>query len=503
MPIPDLPGSFLISTAEQCRQMDHDTIETFGIDGFTLMETAGLQAAQRIGRDIGRRAAGHFICGRGNNGGDGLVAARYLVMHYDHRCTVTFPAGLNPLSPDAERNLELLQKMQREGAPVRIEESLDPDRTPASDYLVDGLFGIGLARTLEGEYATAVEWINRQQQPVYALDIPSGLHADTGQIMGVTVKADITLSFGARKLGFYLNEGSRHTGSVDQINLSFPDSVRRSEGVLISEEMEPYLPGIRRVAEHKYSDRVVYVVAGSEGLTGAAIYSARRAWRSGAGAVILLCPASLLPVYEQVLPEIIKIPVGSEADSWFRPEHTGEVLEQLRRKRGVLLIGPGLGNREESLTFAREVLEQYQGKAVIDADALNVVNRVEKPDEATWLLTPHPGEAGRIKGGYFEDDLERLRWVRSVAVDRGIYMISKGAPGITGTPDGECYITGYQTTLFARAGFGDILSGAIAGNLAVTDEEMISILRALLDSYLKARQLQSALDRPIEPNDLL
>lgn len=498
-----LPYSYQVSTGEQCRQSDRDTIEQFGIDSFTLMETAGLQAARIVNQKTDPGATGLFVCGKGNNGGDALVVARYLSIHHHHTCHLLYPAGHEKLSTDSQKNMELLQKLQEAGKPVIIHESEDLSAIPDVDYVIDGLLGTGLSTAVRSPLDTAIEKINRRRCPVYAIDIPSGLHSDSGKPMNVAVKADSTLSFGALKTGFYLHEGPGHTGEVIPLNLTFPEHLRGSVASLISPELDTVIPPIRRKAEHKYSDHVLYVVAGSEGLTGAAIMSASSGWNTGAGAVILVTPKGLLDIYERNLPGIIKSPVGKRNDYFFKKRHADDVLNIISQKEGSLLIGPGLGQNNETKRFIRNILEKFGGRSVIDADALQSVKETVPPESATWILTPHPGEMRRISGSAFSDDLERINWTAAYSKKHSIYVVSKGNPTFVGTPDGRNYITGYDTRIFARAGFGDVLSGAIAGNLAITEHSELSIVRALLDGYLKADRLRRTLYRPLEPNDLL
>lgn len=497
-----LPYSELIATAGQCQEADRKTIESFGIDGFTLMESAGLQAVSHIAKETdGKAAAGVYYCGKGNNGGDALVVARYLAIQYNHSCTILFPAG-RELSKDAETNLQLLLRLKDEGYPIQVSDGLAPTGMDQPDYIVDGLLGTGLTSLLRSPVDKAVEEINRSSAIVYALDIPSGLHTNRGVPMPVAVRADTTFSFGARKLGFYLEEGPEHTGIVIPCDLSFPSFVREGIAELLTTELAGQLPTIQRLATHKYSDRVVYVIAGSEGLTGAAIMAAKAAWRSGAGAVFLITPRGTLPVYETALPEIIKLPVGGNADDRFGYKHLEEILDSLHRRPGVLLIGPGIGRDNDTIRFSEKVIESFKGDVVMDADALHAKPDLSKRSEYATIQTPHPGELSALSEMKFEDGYERLQWIREHTVEKQIYLLAKGHPTMLATPE-SIYITGYDTRIFSRAGFGDLLSGTIAGNLAVTGKADLSIVRALVDGKLKADLFVKRQGRQPEPAELL
>jgi ADP-dependent NAD(P)H-hydrate dehydratase / NAD(P)H-hydrate epimerase len=503
MPQLNIPYSHSISTGEQCRETDRRTIEEFGIDGFTLMETAGLQAAYFIGEKEVNGATGLYFCGKGNNGGDALVIARYLAIQQNHSCHVCFPAGSGELSADAKRNFNLLLELKAQKLSIHIYESESeiPDISP--DYIIDGLLGTGLTSNLRTPFDSTVALINSQKARTYSIDIPTGLHTDSGKLMPEAVRADYTLSFGALKPGFYLDQGPDTTGNIHHFNLSFPDHYRESFAKLISADLAPLLPTVKRKAEHKYSDRLLYIVAGSEGLTGAAIMAAASGWKTGVGAVVLISPKGLIEIYEKNLPDIIKSPVGKSGDTCFLDHHVKETAKILDQKKGVLLIGPGLGREKSTLSFAKQLLTSFNGPVVIDADALLVLPDLDKPGKAGWIITPHPGEAARLSGTAFGTAYDRLTWAAGYASKKNVTVVSKGHPTFIGTPEGNNYLTGYDTRIFARAGFGDVLAGAIAGNLAICNHSELSIIRALLDGYIKANRLIHLEDKPLEPKDLL
>lgn len=510
-----IPYHYGVSTGSQCRKTDRLTIGNFGLDGFTLMETAGLQAARRIATLTSDGAEGLYLCGKGNNGGDALVVARYLAIHHAHRCRIFFPEGADRLSRESRKNLELLHALQKQGVPVTFEPGMriaagtysEESSGTNSGYIVDGLLGTGLSSELRDPILSLVQEANRLSQrfsiPLFSLDIPTGLHADTGKILGDAVRATHTLSFGARKLGFYLNEGPLCTGTVHQLDLSFPLALRETAATLLLPELAPELPPIRRHARHKYSDRAVFVVAGSEGLTGAAIMTASAAWKAGTGAVFLFAPKGILPIYESTLPGIIKIPLGGPGDTFFTEKHSGTVLRELKKREGVLLIGPGLGRDENTHRFCHAVLEQYDEPVVMDADALRIPEIDSLLKSGVRILTPHPGEVASLNGSPPGGEYERILWADEYARSNRVWMVSKGSPLFVGSPEGNNYLTGYDNRIFARAGFGDLLSGTIAGNLAISGDPELSIIRALLDSWLKAVNRQKSLHRPLEPMDLL
>jgi len=498
-----VPHPFYLCTADECRDMDRQTINKFGLPGYTLMEVAGTRAADEIRKRITAKSHGVYICGKGNNAGDALVAARQL-WNYGFTADIIFVSGTESLSSDTAKNLELLQKLP---SGINIYQSWKESHLPEQfDFVVDGMLGTGLDSDLRSDYLAAVTWINRQEEAVFAIDIPTGLHADSGHTLGGAVRADITLTFGARKQGFYLNEGKETCGDIVFCDLPFPNHLKSASAFLIDENWLAK-PG-RNVAKrkHKYDGGVLYIIAGSEGLTGAAILAAKSAWNSGLGAVILVTPKGLLQIYEKQLVQIIKKPVGGNQDVIFEKAHIEAVLSVISEKPGKLLIGPGLGRNEETMAFVKNILNNYEGEAVIDADALFALSKnldIDKPEQATWILTPHPGElAGLIKKP--EDDFDRLQLTKKLSSEMNAVVVSKGFPTITGTPNGNLYLTGYDTRIFSRAGFGDVLAGHIAANLFRDINIIYGIASALIQGKTKADQkLSEDPTHALEPADLI
>src|SRR5690554_2551899 len=302
-----VPSSFYICSGEQCRTMDERTINEFGIDGFTLMEIAGTRAANFIMATVESKSHGLFFCGKGNNAGDALVIAR-LLAEKGYTITICFVDGTSQLSPNTQKNLTLLQKLDGDVSYVEWNTDISIN---SYHFIIDGMLGTGLKSKVRGPYSEIINWINTSEKTIFALDNPSGLNADNGQTMGVSINATYTLTFGALKTGFYLNDGLESTGEIILCELPFPNQYKKPDALLIDEDwVEKNLP-IIKPREHKYAQGVLYIIAGSEGLTGAAILTAKSAWASGVGAVVLITPKGLLPIYEKNLIQIIKKPVGT------------------------------------------------------------------------------------------------------------------------------------------------------------------------------------------------
>ncbi len=500
----NVPSSYYICSGEQCRTMDERTINEFGIDGFTLMEVAGTKAADFITSKTTPTNTGLFFLGKGNNAGDALVIARIL-SEKGYSITLCFVDGSSNLSPDATRNFELIKKLQADISIIDWTSKLSPS---SYDFIVDGMLGTGLKSNVRAPYSDIIHWINHSGLATFSLDLPSGLNPDTGEIMGSSVSAQFTLTFGALKTGFYLNDGPDYVGDIVLCELPFPNHYKKSSAYLIDDDwVEESIPTTKKRI-HKYADGVLYIIAGSEGLTGAATLTAQSAWATGIGAVVLITPKGLLDVYEKNLIQIIKKPVGKAEDTFFKPAHLTQVLKILSDKPGKLLIGPGLSRNELTIEFTQKLLTQFHGDVVIDADALFALSLVEdweKPNESNWILTPHPGEFKKLFGTTTSSGYERLLQSKASSLKKGITILAKGLPSIIGTSAGDLYLTGYDTRIFSRTGFGDVLAGKVGAYYLEYNDPALACFLALLDGKNKALAFNSETNNNsnLEPINLL
>ncbi|MDZ7718623.1 MAG: NAD(P)H-hydrate epimerase [Balneolaceae bacterium] len=502
----NIPVDCKLSTAEQSREMDSKTINEFGIEGFTLMELAASSAAGHIRSLRGDEKKGLYICGKGNNAGDALAAARYLINDAQHSAMFFFVLGDDDLSPDAETNLSLLKKLKDFGADIEWIDSLEKIDERDFDYIVDGIFGTGLNSDLRGDLPDIVEKMNAFSKPIYSMDIPSGLHADSGEIMGGCVEADYTFTFGANKIGLHWKSARNYTGKVVFCNLPFPSNYRKWDAALINKKLTDSLPAIERMARHKYDGGVVHIMAGSEGLTGAAIMAAKSSWKQGAGAVFLYAPKALLPIYESTLPNIIKIGLGDHSDHYFRKDHANQIKENISNKEGVLLAGPGIGRNSETGDCLISVLKEQNRPVILDADGLSFWEKIESSDitprqKKRWLLTPHIGEAKNYLGADFKNDFQRFTWTKEFTKQAQVSLLLKGNPSILSFENSASYITGYDTSMFSRAGFGDVLSGALAANLSICENPELAAVSALYNGYKNSQEPGS--NKPFGPEHLL
>lgn len=480
------PISSCLLTAELSRNIDQRTTSELNIDGFTLMEVAGSTAAKKWYETADEPTHGMYLCGKGNNGGDALVMARYLLQK-GISATLVFISGTDNLSPDAQKNLELIKAFDDQHQLTILHSWDDLSISCEFDFIVDGMLGTGLDSDVRGDYTKAVEWANQQPEPTLAMDVPTGLSADSGSILGCGVEASRTFAFGGRKQGYYLNDGPAMTGTVEYCELPFPNKFKKNCKTYVLDQkwasVKPPKPG-----KHKYASGVLYISAGSEGLTGAAMMAAKSAWAESLGAVILLCPRGLLSVYENNLPNIIKKPVGKAGDLHFKADHAEAAKEIISQKDGPLLLGPGLGRANTTTSFVKILLGSIKSNAVIDADALWSLAQLSEWPEHTqshWILTPHPGELSLLTGHNVDNGHQRLKDVRELAKQKSLTVLSKGMPGIISTPSGHCYITNYDTGYFNRAGNGDVLAGKVAALAALCNAADKSCASALLQGEQK------------------
>lgn len=550
----------LLATGEQSREADRQTIESFGISGETLMEIAGNRAADLIMADYPLSCGGSashrdplhvlFVCGKGNNAGDAFVIARIL-MSYGYHVSLFPLMGTNGLSPDAQRNFDRLMNLSKEMETEVPVHQKWPARD-SFDLVVDGIFGTGLEREVGPPVSGCIEKMNRSGKPVIALDIPSGIHSETGEVLGCAVQAEKTIQFGIRKLGCYLGDAPVYCGERVMVRLPFPpifkeairmrlvDMSLRPEGVLRSEEVlrpeevvqtgrvfqtgrvlqagQAPLPQKRadtgsdgapvRVRKHKYNNGVVHVIGGSAGLTGAPLYASRAAWSLGMGAVTLIYPSAWSVPMDSQAPQLIKKPIGDFESEFFTEDDADEVLNWLNEKKGVVVIGPGIGREEPTAGFVRRVIAECASPVIIDADALHCLPDHDgiisgKEDSGQVILTPHPGELAMLTGEASGSDHTRMMNATALSERLGCVVLSKGNPTfVHSPPDRQALVTPYETTVFSRAGFGDTLAGHLAAFLSRTGDPLKSCELALLYGYNKINEVTSAGKIFPEPSDL-
>jgi ADP-dependent NAD(P)H-hydrate dehydratase / NAD(P)H-hydrate epimerase len=462
-------------TAEEMRELDRATIERFGTPGHVLMERAGKGATQVLLerfpqlRRKGRRVV--VVAGKGNNGGDGLVMAR-LLKKRGLRTEVVLLGRAADVKGDAERNLRAYRRLR--GALHEVTSAAEVDalatRLRGADAVIDAIFGTGLNSEVRGVQGAAIECINDCGAPVFAVDIPSGLDADTGRPLGCAVRANATATFAFAKVGQMLHPGVELCGHLEVIDIGIAAeaiTAQTPRTELLTQAMAAGLAPQRAADTHKGHCGHLLVVAGSFGKTGAAQLVSRGALRAGAGLVTLVGPASLYPIYAAGVLEAMTAALP-DVDGQLR--FAAERLQELVEGKSAVAIGPGIGTHGDARRTVQWLLQNAGAPLVIDADALTCI--ASDPSELRRarnpaILTPHPGEMARLLGSTAaEVQADRVETARRFAGEHGCTLVLKGARTVVAAPDGRAWINPTGNPGMASGGMGDALTGIVGGLLA-------------------------------------
>ena len=458
---------WLCPTGAEMRAIDRDAIERLGIPGRTLMETAGRAVAEAIARFHPASTRPLVACGGGNNGGDGYVIARVLVEQGRGVEPVVLDlARPESQSPEAKANRELLEsagiRTLRAGSAAEIASAL-----AACDLVVDAVFGVGLARVVDGPLAEILRALGASGLPCVAVDLPSGLSSDTGRPLGTCLEADLVVTLGLPKLGLALYPS---TARILVADIGLPRaSIERAnvrQHVLSREAARALLPD-RPLDGHKGRFGHVLVVGGSPGKTGAVLLAAQGALRGGAGLVSLAAPRAFHPIYASQLAEAMCVLLEDASGGGLAESHLDALARELET-RDALVLGPGLGQDPSSAALARSLLARARVPAVVDADGLNAFGTELEVLRSTAprVLTPHPGEAARLLGlstAAVQDD--RPAAARALAARSGAVAILKGARSVIAAPDGELCVNPTGGPGLAAGGSGDVLAGLVGALL--------------------------------------
>lgn len=459
-------------TAAQMRAIDHETIHSVGIPGPELMESAGRGIAAEILADhIAHPEDTHVVvfCGKGNNGGDGFVIARYLHEN-DVQVSVLFLGPVEKLSDDARLNHDRALKVGVEMH--QLTDIADLPEELECDIVVDAVFGTGFEGSPRGLAGELIEYINRQGAEVIAVDMPSGLNADTGQHDGAVIEAEATYTLGLPKYGLYLTPGRELSGVTETIPIGIPDEVvdhaNLPDELIVPETVVDFLPA-RKPDGHKGDFGKVLIVAGSTGLTGAACMAGQAAVRCGSGLVKIACPKTVLPIIAAKLTEVMTYPLPDVARKGALALRSLGEIRALLNEHDTLVLGPGIGRHRETFELVRRLLAQLDKPTIIDADGLNALADhldIVRECSAPLVLTPHPGEFKRLTGLDIPGDFrEACAMAREVATDLGVVLVLKGSPTIIGEPGGLTYVNQTGNDGMATGGSGDVLSGMIGSFL--------------------------------------
>jgi len=498
-----------VVTGQEMGEIDRYTIEEVGIPGVVLMEEAGRRVAEVVQEELAGQEEPEVVvlAGRGNNGGDGFVVARLLAQQGVK--VNTFLLGeKGEITGDARVNLDILDKLDICVQELTSQEEVQAVKTELkeADLAVDALLGTGIKGELRGLYPDLIALINQMSTAVVAVDIPSGVEADTGQVRTDAVKAEITVTFALPKRGNVLHPGAKYTGDLTVVDIGIPAQAAASQDskfeLLTEKEVKGLFPE-RKANSHKGDYGKLLVIAGSPGMTGAAVLTAQASLRAGAGLVTVGVPAGLNSIVEAKLTEAMTYPLAAEEGRLTLsalPE-----IKELAADRDLLAVGPGLGQKSETCELVKELLK-LEKPLVLDADGLNALAGLEQltTRQAPTILTPHPGELARlIDRPIAEIEADRIGVAKEVASTYQIYLVLKGAKTVIAAPEGQIYLNRTGNSGLATGGSGDVLTGLIAGELA---QDLAPEKAAKLAVYLHGRAadlaVQDLTEYSLLPGDL-
>lgn len=477
-----------VATAGQMGEFDRRAAEEFGVPSIVLMENAGRHVFEAA-RDIlgglpGKRVA--IVAGSGNNGGDGSVAARHL-RDAGARVSVLLLADPKDVKGDAKTNLDILLKTDTSIRQVNSAEDVSTTLVH-SDLIIDAIFGTGLRGEVTGPAAEVIQAINLSKKPVIAVDIPSGLDADTGRIWGVCVRADCTVTFALPKIGLLSYPGAAHVGRLVVGDIGIPHRLYEEINVeLLDDAMVAGKLPDRPPDAHKGTFGTAAVIAGSVGLTGAAAMAGEAALRIGAGLSIVGIPSSLQDVMAAKLTEVMTCGLPETDGRSVSIKALDEALALAERSTAVVL-GCGLGTHADTCEFVRSFVGSARKPMIIDADGLNALAqdlRVLEGDHGELVLTPHPGEMSRLLGtSASEVQSNRMDAARQAASRFHSVIVLKGAHTLVADPSAAVFINPTGNAGLATGGTGDVLAGAIGGLLA---QGLSALDAAICGAYIQGK----------------
>jgi NAD(P)H-hydrate epimerase len=479
------------------REIDRVTIRTYGIPGLVLMERAGMAVAEKAMELFpGKRFM--TLCGGGNNGGDGLVAARG-IHNRGSRAKAILLSKQDSLSPDCKAQYQLAQKT---GVDIEFRKTVSKSDLHGS-VIIDAVLGTGLSKPVGGDLARIFRLINEADVPVIAVDIASGISSDNGEVLGEALMADHTITFGLPKRGHFLYPGADYTGSLQVVDIGFPEKLTSSEKIkaeLVSRDIAATLVPPRRRNSFKGDYGHVLIIAGSRGKTGAAMLTAEACLRTGSGLVTIGVPETLLDIFQSRVLEEMTFPLADRGDGTLAAKAIDAILRFASQNADVIAIGPGIGVTPDTEEIVKKIVLSSAVPVVIDADGLNAIRdsrEIFSKAKSPVIITPHPGEMVRLLRRKSEvtkqkankvtrisiQDIEedRIETAVTFAKETGVYVVLKGVPTIVAAPEGSAYINTTGNPGMATGGSGDALTGIIA---SLTGQGLDPAAAAVLGVYL-------------------
>jgi ADP-dependent NAD(P)H-hydrate dehydratase / NAD(P)H-hydrate epimerase len=452
-----------VSTVAEMRALDRTAIEQYGIVAELLMENAGHAVHFVLLNEFGIESKRFLVfCGLGNNGGDGLVVARKI--QSNGGAVKVFVLGDPARFKGAARlNAGIVSRLPIEVQQLESVETLETDLAHC-DAIVDAILGTGITREVEGLYRDVIESIHRSGKPVFSVDIPSGVHGDTGQVMGTAVRADYTVTFGLPKLGNVLFPGYDLGGRLYVSHLSFPPSMTAADSLKVEINRSLPLPP-RRGDAHKGSFGQVLFIAGAAGYYGAPYFAAMSFLKAGGGYSRLAAPRSITPFLANKGSEIVFLPQAETATGSIALGNKRALLE-LSRRMDMVVLGPGLSLEAETQQLVRELAAEIEKPLLIDGDGITAICqdlKVIKNRKAKTILTPHLGEMGKITTmAVKEMEASKVEVLQRTASALAATIVLKGAHSLIGVPDERIFVNMSGNPGMATASSGDVLAGTIA-----------------------------------------
>jgi len=460
-----------VTTVDKMREMDKTAINKYGIKGEILMENAGnasFFAFFNESMKYGKRVA--VVVGSGNNGGDGLVVARKFnsMGDMEYKVKVFLCSDPEKFKGSALMNYEIAKNI---GIPIELIDNKDKfvNEIENFDVIIDAIFGTGLSRDITGKYNEIIKAINNSGKHVCSVDIPSGINGNNGQVQGVAIKANCTVTFGAPKLGNMLYPGFDYCGKLFVTRISFPPEIYDCNDVQTMINIPTRLP-VRNESGHKGSFGDVLFIAGAKNYYGAPYFSAISFLKAGGGYSRLATPASVAPFIAAKGNEIVLIPLKETEDGSISVENIDELIK-ISSKVDFVVIGPGLSLNEETGRFVKEFVNKVERPILIDGDGIALISdnlKSIRNRKNITILTPHPGEMSKITGFSINQIMEnRVEIVRQTAKELKSIIVLKGAHSLIGYPDGYVLINTSGNSALATAGSGDVLTGVIAAMMGL------------------------------------
>ncbi len=452
-----------IARVSEIQNMDQEAIQKYEISDELLMENAGLAVYYTLAREFNIKNAHFFLfCGIGNNGGDGLVVARQL-----HSCgayvKICFLDNPEKFTGAAQKNWQIIKKFNLpifiSPSPEELNSLINP-----GDIIIDAIFGTGLTRDISGYYYSIIQLINEKDNQVISIDIPSGINGNTGQIMGIAIKADYTITFGLPKVGNVLYPGYYYGGKLFLSHISFPSTIYDNDRLSIQINTPLVLPQ-RQPEGYKGTFGQALFVAGAPNYYGAPYFASLSFLKAGGGYSRLAAPATIIPSISSKASEVVFLPQKETKMGTIGLEALSELLTW-SEKMDIVIVGPGLSLQEETQSLIRKLITMIKKPLLIDGDGLTALSQdISIITERSYptILTPHPGEMSLLmKKSIFQIKKDPVGIAEEFCTNYPAILVLKGAHSIIGLPSGQIYINMTGNSGMATAGSGDVLTGTIA-----------------------------------------